>query len=252
MENESSLEMNENIIQNSSQIFKLDFPGQNIKGNSQFNEFKKQKLNEFGNDAKLFKCKYDNLYFYVSKNNCKTFPFYFKECPLCHKQICYFCSGTIYSQNTDNGNCCVRRKLYYLFFHNGFAYFNLDNVAEINREDYKIFFILSLIPLLGTFFLIIFTSGYFFFVLEIKDIKRKNDVNVLQNYRTYADYLNQYYSSCLIITIYVFTYIILTVCFALYDIYFKIILVFISLFSKFYPFKYLIGIMIFGLNLQYD
>ena len=83
MENEFDLDIKK-------EYFKLDYFGQLLEGNNNFNEFKKQKLLKFGDDAKLFKCKFDNLYFYVSNKNCKTFPFYYKECPLCKNKICYF------------------------------------------------------------------------------------------------------------------------------------------------------------------
>ena len=251
MENESVLELNEIKYQNSAEFFKIDFPGQNLEGNNKFIEFQKQKLSQYGKDAKLFKCKYDNLYFYVSKVNCNTFPFYFKECPFCHKKICYFCSSTIYSQEEDNGNCCIKRKLYYLFFHNGFAYINNDNLAEINKEDFKYFLILSSIPLIGGFLVIVSFSTFFFFFLELKDIKRKNDVNALQYGRTYSEYINQYYSHCIILTLYITSFILLSICFFVYDIYFKILLLFISLFSKFYPLKYFIGLIVFGLGVQF-
>ena len=62
MENDIIFENNENLI-DINEYFKLDFPNQNIERNRKFEEFKKQKLNELGKDAKLLFCKNDNIYF---------------------------------------------------------------------------------------------------------------------------------------------------------------------------------------------
>ena len=77
MENESKIEDQEGLL-HANDYFKLDFPGQNLKGNKLYEDFKKRKLKELGNDAKLFYCKRENLYFYKSKNECKEAPFYYK------------------------------------------------------------------------------------------------------------------------------------------------------------------------------
>ena len=70
MENDIRTENYENLI-DINKYFQLDFSKQTIKGNRKFEEFKKQKLNELGKDAKLFHCKNDNIYFYVSKAECE-------------------------------------------------------------------------------------------------------------------------------------------------------------------------------------
>ena len=49
MENEFDLDIKK-------EYFKLDYFGQLLEGNNNFNEFKKLKLLKFGDDAKLFKC----------------------------------------------------------------------------------------------------------------------------------------------------------------------------------------------------
>ena len=70
MENDIRNENNENLV-DMNDYFQLDFAEQTIKGNRKFEEFKKQRLNELGKDAKLFHCKNDNIYFYISKKECE-------------------------------------------------------------------------------------------------------------------------------------------------------------------------------------
>ena len=40
----------------------------------------REMLKKYGNDAKLFNCIYDNLYFYVPYNDCKSMPYYLRKC----------------------------------------------------------------------------------------------------------------------------------------------------------------------------
>ena len=112
MENDIRSENFENLI-DMNDYFKLDFSKEELKGNRKFEEFKKQRLNELGKDAKLFHCKNDNVLFYVSKSECKTLPFYFKKCPLCNNHICYFCERNSKQPIERNGNCCPKLSLYY-------------------------------------------------------------------------------------------------------------------------------------------
>ena len=217
MENEYNSEIRD-------KYFKMDYFGQLLKGNNKFNEFKKQKLLKYGNDAKLFKCKFDNIYFYISNKNCKTFPFYYKECPLCKNKICYFCSKRVSIGGNDNGNCCLKRKLYYLFLYKGFYYFKgLDKVDELKRDDFYLFFILSLIPVFGLFLNIITISGYFCLILQFKNTSK-----------CYSDHFKEIYCCNLILHILLLTSILLSIIFFIYDIYFKIILLIFSLIFKFY------------------
>ena len=64
---ENDIKEGEENLMNINNYFKLDFSGQKLEGYRKFEEFKKQQLIELGKDAKLFHCKTDNIYFYVSK-----------------------------------------------------------------------------------------------------------------------------------------------------------------------------------------
>ena len=123
----------------------------------------------------------------------------------------------------DNGNCCLKRKLYYLFLYNGFYYFKgLDKVDKLKRDDFYLFFILSLIPIFGLFLNIITISGYFCLILQFKNTSK-----------CYSDHFKEIYCCNLILHILLLTSILLSIIFFIYDIYFKIILLIFSLIFKF-------------------
>ena len=102
MENENDL------IRFEENIFRLDYSEQNINSNLDFIKWKKSMLESYGNDAKLFHCLEDKIYYYVSKKD-----FYYKEaCPICKNSICYFCK----SNGHHEGCCCIRYKLYSMIY----------------------------------------------------------------------------------------------------------------------------------------
>ena len=78
MENDNQLGL---IYLKEKDYFILEYPNQSLKHNKNFKDFKAQKLNELGEDAKLFKCKIDNILFYIQKKDNETFPYYYKKCP---------------------------------------------------------------------------------------------------------------------------------------------------------------------------
>ena len=54
----------------------LDYDGQSLKDNLKFNSWKNIMLQKYGNDAKLFKCSYDAIYFYCSLLNLRKVVFF--------------------------------------------------------------------------------------------------------------------------------------------------------------------------------
>ena len=242
MENELKL-LDQSNIANVKDFIKLDFPGQNLKGNKSFEDFKKEKLTELGKDAKLFYCKKDNLYFYISKEQCKTPPLYYKNCPLCNNFVCYFCKRNTSWNIVNRGNCCLKLKLYYLFFHSGFQFLkHFDQLNEEEKQDFRINLILSYIPFFGFVKSYVLIFDALLFGALLKDKKYKNDLDNLVE-KTYNRYINEYYSEIIIVLIILFTGILLSFCFTIYDIYFKLFIMIISLFSKFIPLRYYLGIM---------
>ena len=238
MENDINFENKENLT-NSNKYFKLDFYNQNLKGNRKFERFKELKLKELGKDAKLFNCKKDNILFYVNKAECKTLPLFYKKCPLCNDYICYFCGRITHVPVSKEGNCCVKLKIYYLFFYHGFK--------SLEKELEPLEYILILLPFLNilSLFLAIIVSLYF--SLQIKYKNLPDNIDVI-NQRVYDDILKQYGHHKLIITIFILTYILFAIYFFLWYFCFILILLIICFFTKFYPFKYLYGIIKGALN----
>ena len=237
MENDISIQTNVNLI-DINEYFKLDFPNENIKGNRKFEEFKQRKLNELGKDAKLFYCKKDSIYFYVSKAECKELPLYFKKCQLCNNYVCYFC-GRNTPNKKDSEKCCVQLVLYYKFFYDGFKYFK--GIDDIDRKQtfYRVL-IVELIPAFGLMANII--SIYFLLFSQLLLNAQKRNVKIIMSYEHFLKN-----SDNLFFVFFLYS-IVMTICYAMYDIYFKAILLIISLFTKFYPLKYFIGFLTQGLN----
>ena len=126
-------------------MFKLDYKGQSLKDNSRFNSWKKRMLQIYGNDAKLFKCSYDNVYFYSSNEDFKNMPLCSSKCPSCNKPICYYCSGYSYERNSF-GECCLKRRIYYKFFYDGFLF--IKKIFSDIFTSYLYFFSFSRFSLL--------------------------------------------------------------------------------------------------------
>ena len=238
MENDTRSINNENLI-DINDYFKLDFVEQTLKGNRKFEEFKRQKLNELGKNAKLFHCKNDNVYFYVSKEECEIDPRYYKQCPSCKNYTCYFCGRiTNYPLNEYyKGGCCAKLRLYYIFFYDGFQYLNKDFKEVCFIEIFGIHNCFILLPFLNFFYLVFNITCSLYFLLRMKDKNLQNNYYGLY-YKHYSD--NNYKK---IILIFVLTYLLFSICFFLLYSTFIIILLIISLFTKLYPLKYFFGII---------
>ena len=242
MENENIERLNENNKLNSQNIFKLDYKGQSLKGNIKFEEWKKEMLNIYGNDAKLFKCKRDYIYFYCSNQDCKTLPFYESVCPICHYRICYFCSKCSKYDYT-HGECCIIRRIYCMIFQDGFTYINGSADEEYNFKENIIF----LCPIIGFMYFAALFSIAFFYKLKVKD-KNVNE----EYYGIYEDEIkdseNNFCKFETIVGLNIGLTFVLSFTFLILDIYFKILFILISLIFKGYPFKFYFGILYEGLR----
>ena len=209
-------------------IFKLDYKEQSVKDNSKFNSWRNRMLQKYGNDAKLFKCSYDKIYFYPSNKKLSSCS---STCPSCNLSICYYCSRLA---TYDIDNCCLKRRIHYKLFYDGFLFINGES------NEFQCFFYLFLIPLCTHFLFIHLIYIDFFY-----DLKKSNP----------KDYNKYYFKEKKIFRISIMINklmaIILTVTYIIYSFYFKIILLFISLFTKFYPIKYYLGIIKKGLKYLY-
>jgi hypothetical protein len=124
--------------------------------------------------------------------------------------------------------------LYYKFFYDGFKYFKgIDRKQTFYRT-----LIVELIPAFGLMANII--SIYFLLFSQLLLNAQKRNVKIIMSYE---NFLKNFDNLFFIFFLYS---IVMTICYAIYDIYFKAILLIISLFTKFYPLKYFIGFLIQG------
>ena len=216
------IEYESNNSKCSENIFKLDYKDQSLKSNSLFNAWKNKMLLKYGRDAKLFKCKNENLFFYVPYQEYKNKFFFSGKCPSCNTSLCYFCF------KKASRNCCITIRTYYIFFED-----TIDSIENDNKK-FCIEFLKFLIPISSLFLIIGIFAKIWYYTLQRKD-----------DDKTYFKDKDIYWASILI---YGLTAIILSIIFMFFDIYLKIILLFISLFSKCYPIKYYIGFIKAGLD----
>ena len=67
---------NENNLLEKENIFIPDYFHQSIQNNNKFKTWENLMLQKYGNNARLFKCTVDKLYFYVSNEECMEYPYY--------------------------------------------------------------------------------------------------------------------------------------------------------------------------------
>ena len=225
----------------SNEIFILDYKGQLLKNNKKFDSWKKEQLKKYGSNAKLYKCKQDNGYFYSPTKNNKYFSFDAKECPLCKKQICYFCSRTTTVRNEEDyyrdlSHCCPTGNIYYLLFHKTNRFLNKNitnhNLEYTYKETIKRFFI----PLYSFIYLVGTISFCFFHGLRFK--------NEIPDEQYFKEDCPSFTSIFLNAGVGLILYLI----FFIYIIYFKLLLLITSIFCKKYPLNYYLGILNFGIT----
>lgn len=182
--------------------------------------------NKYKGKGKVYKCPYENHYFYVEIENNFGISF-----PSCKKPICCFCLKKIYSRTYRK--CCIKRKLGLMHLYGKKLYLKLDQREHfsdtINSE--KIIFI---IPLLNFFFLVgIFFNAFFYKILR----KHNNGINDF----TYEDLLrknSKYWVINIIINI--ITTIFLVLSFFIFSILISILLLILIIIRKKW-YMYLVG-----------
>ena len=240
MENENNNNQ-ENIMNSESQleqnVFYLEYDKQNINNNMQYKNWERRMKATYGNNIKMLRCLKDKVVFCVTKNkNDEDLDPLTDTCPICQNLICFYCSRYSLYEMFD-GNCCLKRGLYYLFFVNACnAYIDkeLPNPLLI-----KIFFI----PYVYIPFFIKWCYLFFFEGLPKKTAEDKGN-GELESY-------GKYYHDNKVIAYYIITYIhtlfafILSIPFILIDFGFHILLLVISIpfFKKFLPLLYYFGII---------
>ena len=109
---------NENNLLEKENIFIHDYFNQKIQNNNKFKIWENLMLKKYGNNARLFKCIVDKIYFYISNEDCMEYPYYSSHFPICNNVICYY---------------CLRNS----------AYSRMEFLNVVLEEDYIIYFILE-------------------------------------------------------------------------------------------------------------
>jgi len=234
MENDSN--MIQNCI-NRENKFEFEYFGQSINKKELFIQWQNEMKKIYGSDAKLFLCKKDKIFYYSRSSDCKEIPFYKIRCPICNLTNCYFCSNHIDDKN-DHGKCCLSRRIYCLFFQDGYNYLNEDyNAYDVDSYYYMLK--LMLIPFISIIIFIFDNSACLFFKLNYINFESYSEQEQIIQYQ---DHLKE--NNLLIIIIINFAFAaLLSIPFFIYSLYFKIFLFIISIFSKWHPMKYYIGLI---------
>ena len=112
-------------------IFNPDYQGQNLNNNANFLNWKESMLKIYGNNAKLFNCLKDNILYFSSDEECKSYPVYQSNCPKCNNKICFYCSRYMPDYYNENGTCCLRRKIKCIIYQDCYRY-----IKPISKEEY--------------------------------------------------------------------------------------------------------------------
>ena len=190
----------------------------------------------YGENAMLFKCSKDKIYFYTSYEECKKYPVYQSECPKCHQDICFYCSRHEEDDFHENGTCCLQRKIKCMFNQDCYRYINpIHN--EINIYLFKQAFISFIIPVIHLFTLIAQIQGILYYKLILKNGKKH--LRYYQNLEiyNYIELINMGIRLILVIPLFVV------------HIYFIIFILLISIPFKLIPLKYLLGMHFATINL---
>ncbi len=240
MENEIEQNLNEDNSIKSLNAFKPDFKGQKLKKNRKFIEWKNKMIEKYGNNSKLFYCIYDNIYFYVTNEDCKSKPYYKSKCSICNRPICYFCSRYIRNK-FDHGKCCIKRRIYYILFDDGYSIIN--PVFESDAEQFGGLLLMFIIPIISFMYFVAYFSIVFFYKLSIKNTNQKEGYLCI--------YEGTFKSTNLFFTVIGFNVAFafaLSIPFTIIDTYFKILLFLINIPFKNYPLKFYLGILFTGLR----
>ena len=226
---ENDLNFNEISISIVENKFELEYFGQNLNKNESFIQWQNEMKKIYGNDAKLFKCKRDKIFYYARFSDCKVLPLYKIKCPICNLSNCYFCSKHI-DDYADHGKCCLSRRIYCLFFQDAFQFI---------ERDYDTFFVdylkIFLSPLYSLIFFVVSVSACLFYKLKVSNLE-PND-GYLINYEEQIKDKNSFLFILMVVIIVMFA-IFLSISFFICDIYLKSFLCIISIFLKNYPIKY--------------
>ena len=229
MENDEPKNINLIISNNhtSASVFNLEYNDQNVNHNIEYQKWKKLMLIEYGDNSKQFKCNKDKILFYSSYNDYIKNYSYKSICPVCHNDICYFCS---FNNNNYNLSCCIKNSILKAIFYSG---------PEFVKEPFDESTLLFLIPILSNFATILSFFKVLYICIIIEKYKNNNDEEYVQ-YIDLANKNKKYYLNFIII---ILIGIFLSIPFIIIYNYFIILLIIISIPFKFVPLKYYLGVL---------
>ena len=228
------MENNEIALVEKDNIFRPDYFGQNIEKSSSFKTWEDSMLKRYGNNAKLFKCTKDQIYFYISNEDCLNYPYYSSSCPICNNVICYYCLRVSTYSRMQFCKCCIRRRLYYLFHQCSQEYINpigpLKDYADHFSPIIYLLPFLNMVYCIGAISSMFFYKMYFFY----------DDTFTSYEGRIKSDH---FITFPLFFVLNLLFALAISICFAIYNIYFLLIIWMISFPFKLYPIKYFAGII---------
>ena len=225
MENEINIK-DINLYENieNEKIFKIDYDEQNLNNNIEYQKWKKSMIKYYGKNAKLFRCLNDKILFFNTYNKNINFSSCFIKCPICKDYICHFCS---YSSNNEFNKCCLKREIVTLLI------FRIPEYAK-NEFKWTCENFIFLIP--GFNFFSLYCVIYEYLVFEV--IARLNKQNKNGELKLLSKE-NKIYLSLVVLT-----GILIGISFLIFNTFFIIFMILISIPFKMYPIKYMISIII--------
>ena len=147
-------ELKEDKISLLDDVFKFDYENQNIKNNIDFKKWKAKIKKENTNKIKIYKCNDCKICFYVNVYEDSDYDeYYYSSCPICKKEICYFCYQNIKGLDSFSrylrGYCCLKRLISFIFFREKFS----DNSYPIS--NFILGYIAFIIPFINSTALIL-------------------------------------------------------------------------------------------------
>ena len=226
----------EQMDTNIKEYFIIEYDKQNLNKNPKYVKWKVSMKQKHGKNIKFLQCKKDNIIFACSNESLKE-DLYRSNCPVCDKEICYFCSHTA----GISIPCCVQNSVVKTFLVNGFMFTLPMEEDSLEYIDYKKKFKLLITPFINLFMFIHQIQLSLFY--DIAPIGTKE-------YNNYGNYLGKHdYIFELVFGINLVFDILLFIPYFLFSIYFVFLLLVFSVPFKNYPLKYFIGVAYGNYNL---
>ena len=213
--------MENELIENNSlnEYFKIEYEYQNLNDNPSYIKWKKLIITLKGKDTRFVKCKKDNIIFPCTKKSLLKYPEYQSKCPVCEKDICYYCSIQV-EDSYEKELCCVKRRTSCILVQNGFAFINpIGEEQDYYPLIFSIIFKFVIIPIFSLLFIAEKLIA-FFYKLKLKG-GRINQNDYIHNYEQFKGGHRLYSIIILVVINIAFAVIIIIPC---------ILLIFILLF----------------------